>query len=129
MRERGPDEEAPWFFWPLIIVGTLILWTGEWLLAHTPFYVPLEVAYQACFGIVCGVLWTRMGHSLLAALSWAIPLAVFWVVVFLFVRPALLATGLHVLGLAFFFGMVLSERLVSAWYRVVLHSRPPRPPA
>jgi hypothetical protein len=126
-----PDQsgDAPWFFWPLVVIGTLALWYGESLLSKTPLYVPLGIAFYAGLGIVCGVLWTRMGHSLLVGLSWAVPLSAFWVLAFLFARPSIVATGLFVAGIAFFLAMVQSERLVDWWYRVVLRSPRARPPA
>jgi hypothetical protein len=125
----GTSGRSPSWFWPLIIVGTLALWLFEWRVSSTPIYVPLGVVFYVSLGVVCAVLWMRFGHSLPAALSWAAPLSAFWVVAFLFVRPAIVATGLYIVGLAFFFAMVSSERLVDWWYRFVLRSHPPQPPA
>jgi hypothetical protein len=125
----GTSGRSPLWFWPLIVVGTLALWLFEWLLSSTPSYTWLGIAFYVGFGVLCAVLWMRSSHSFLAALSWAAPLSALWVVAFLFVRPAIVATALNLVGLAFLFAMISSDRVVDWWYRVVLRSHPPQPPA
>ena len=122
------SDHNPGLFWPAVILGTIAIWSAEWLLSPSGLYVPIGVASLAASGIVFGLVWARVGHSRLVALSWAIPLSLYWVLAFLLGPHGFVGVALYALGIGFLVAMIMSKRLVDFWYRVILRSRLPRPP-
>lgn len=89
--------------------------------ARTPFfYVVLLSGVGAA--IVLGVSeWRSRGHAWLPTLSWAVPLAGFWIGgLWLVRRPIVLVVLMYAIGFALLAAMLLSTRAAMWWYRAVL---------
>ena len=106
-------------WWALVAVGSVALFLGVGFLppeALTALGVAVPLAI-ASFGIVA---WRRLGHGWVPALSWAVPLGIWFLAMNFLVHSSILATVGYYLGLAFLVAMIQSERTVDWWYRRIL---------
>jgi hypothetical protein len=113
---------APRGWWVLVAVGSVALFLGVGFLpleALTALGVagPLAIASLGIVG------WRRLGHGWVPALSWAVPLALWFLATTFLVHSSILATAGYYLGLAFLVAMIQSDRAVDWWYRVILRRR------
>jgi hypothetical protein len=121
----GSTDGSRWF-WPIVVVGTLAIWLGEWAIAElTTFRLPLAaiLATQWLIAGALGALWYRGDPSLLAAASIALPIGALWTANILLPLPRLAQVAIYGAGLGLFFALASSDALTAWWYRVILRSR------
>jgi hypothetical protein len=85
--------------------------------------IALGVAVPLALVSVGIVGWLRLGHGWVPTLTWAVPLALWFLAAIFLVHSSILATTGYYLGLAFLIAMIQSDRAVVWWYRVILRRR------
>lgn len=115
----------PAVWWVLVGVGSIVAIVT---IGRLPRGAPLQLAgviFQLLVSLFGVWQWRRMGHAWGPTLSWTIPLALWLEAQVLLVTSSLLATIGYYIGIAFLLAMLLSDRTVDWWYRVILR-RPAR---
>lgn len=110
---------APRGWWALVAVGSVALFLGIGFLPLEAL-IALGVAGPLVIVSVGIVGWLRLGHGWVPALSWAVPLALWFLAMNFLVHSSILATAGSYLVLAFLVAMISSNHAVDWWYRVIL---------
>jgi hypothetical protein len=121
----SPDTGAKWF-WPTVVVGSILGWTVEWLLSRSdaaPLMRVLVVPLILGLSALAGGLLMREGHRPAAAFSVVLPIAIALVATWLFAHGGITWLVVYAIAVGFFLWFSSSDRLVHWWYRVVLRSR------
>src|SRR5689334_2112083 len=101
---NGSGLGSRWF-WPTVLVGSVVVLAGEWFLSTSAFADEAKVVFRAgllLIPVLVGVLLGRAGHPPAAAISVATPIALVFVAIVAIPITGIAGTLAYVVSIGFF---------------------------
>jgi len=111
---KQPDGSA--LFWPVVIVGSVTIWLGKWLLSRSDYSSllwPAFVVWLLVLPVVAAILLTRAGHRPIATTSVVLPLSILLATA-AFARSGLVWLVMYIAVIGLFLAFTGSSKVV-AW--------------